>query len=370
MPKYVFYQDGSSDDWAALAILAAQVKLSAVVVAGTGEVRPKVGIKNSETICKLFGLNNVIYGEGSEQRFDPKYGQNFPPFIRDFIDKLLEAIGIKGITKDVPSVSAVEAFHKVISESEEPVVIVSTGPLTDLALLFEKYPEDKKKVEIVMMGGAVNVKGNIQDLDRNIPNEVGEWNLFADPGAASFVISSGVKLTMVPLDVTNHIRLTKEFYDKMQTMAGQKPDSALAIIYHMIRVLKETFEKQNPDISFFDVFYLWDPFAAMVACEPHLAKIEEKYIEVDLITAQTKAVSEPGKGVGRIKVATDIAISAEKILDRFLEIINKLPSIKKQVLQDSQVIKTTQVNPNTLFGKPVCAIGNGVSLDSIFGPMQ
>ncbi|MGF7049942.1 inosine-uridine nucleoside N-ribohydrolase [Paenibacillus sp. DS2015] len=44
------------------------------------------------------------------------------------------------------------------------------------------------------MGGAVNVPGNVTPYD--------EANIVADPEAAQYVFSSGVKLKLVGLDVT------------------------------------------------------------------------------------------------------------------------------------------------------------------------
>ncbi|RMX22050.1 nucleoside hydrolase [Legionella jordanis] len=185
--------------------------------------------------------------------------------------------------------------------------------------------------------------GNIQDLDPHIPNKLGEWNIFADTAAAKDVIASGVPLTMVPLDVTKHIQVTEQFYNELSDLAERNGKTAVSLAYNLIKALKIAFEKEHPEINFFDVYYLWDPFAAMVALEPQIAKIEEKYIKVDLQTGKTEEVSGSGEGIGHVRVAMDIAKPAPEILHHLLEAIASLtpPDMKHEAVT---------VPPFTLFG--------------------
>ncbi|WED44325.1 nucleoside hydrolase [Legionella cardiaca] len=335
MRNFILYQDGSSDDYIALCLITAMLrksggKLAGIITAGTGEVDAKCGLQNVLEICNALGLEQIILGQGEDKRINPEFGQSFPSYIRSFIDTLPALIGLKSSPTIDKFPNAVESFHHIISQSDEPVVIIATGPLTDLDLLFANYPEDKKKVEIVMMGGAIHVPGNIQDLDPQIPNKVAEWNIFADIAAARNVIASGVPLLMVPLDVTQHIRVTENFYKQLEEIAQKQPTSAISLVYKLITALKVAFEKEHPEINFFQVYYLWDPFAAMIALEPAFAKIEEKYIQVVLETGKTEEVEQSAEGVGRIRVATDIAKPAEEILNHLIEIISSLPPPSNQ----------------------------------------
>ena len=73
--------------------------------------------------------------------------------------------------------------------------ILSLGPLTDVALALEKAPEIANAIACVtVMGGGIHA-GNA--------TKYAEFNIVADPEAASVVFSSGVKTVMIGLDATN-----------------------------------------------------------------------------------------------------------------------------------------------------------------------
>ena len=83
-----------------------------------------------------------------------------------------------------------------LAERIEPgVVLIPTGPLTNVGLLLAHYPEVAERIErIVLMGGAI-AEGNV--------TPAAEFNVWADPEAAARVFTSGVDVTMVGLDVTH-----------------------------------------------------------------------------------------------------------------------------------------------------------------------
>ena len=67
-------------------------------------------------------------------------------------------------TSDLASSHAIEAMNEILSHSNEPITLVTLGPLTNIALLFNTYPECKNYVkEIIMMGGSTG-RGNVTPL--------------------------------------------------------------------------------------------------------------------------------------------------------------------------------------------------------------
>jgi len=90
------------------------------------------------------------------------------------------------------------AQHAVdfLAERIEPgVVLIPTGPLTNIGLLLARYPEVAGRIaRIVLMGGAI-AEGNV--------TPAAEFNIWADPEAAARVFTSGIDVTMVGLDVTH-----------------------------------------------------------------------------------------------------------------------------------------------------------------------
>jgi pyrimidine-specific ribonucleoside hydrolase len=103
---------------------------------------------------------------------------------------------------DVP---AIELIEQVLRDAEEPVTLVATGPLTNMADVVERLPHLHDRIrELVIMGGAV-------DLGNWTP--AAEFNIWVDPEAADIVFSAGavpgggpgagIGLTMIGLEVTH-----------------------------------------------------------------------------------------------------------------------------------------------------------------------
>lgn len=82
------------------------------------------------------------------------------------------------------------------AEALGTVTLCPLGPLTNIGAAFRKAPDIIDRVqEIVLMGGAYFEVGNI--------TPAAEFNIYVDPEAARDVLASGVKITMMPLDVTH-----------------------------------------------------------------------------------------------------------------------------------------------------------------------
>jgi purine nucleosidase len=93
---------------------------------------------------------------------------------------------------------AIDWIAQTVGESPEPVTLVPTGPLTNIALFLARYPGLESRIErIVLMGGAIG-EGNT--------TPAAEFNIWVDPDAAAQVFAAGVPITMVPLDVTEQLR--------------------------------------------------------------------------------------------------------------------------------------------------------------------
>jgi purine nucleosidase/pyrimidine-specific ribonucleoside hydrolase len=95
---------------------------------------------------------------------------------------------------------AIDWIATVVASNPDPVTLVPTGPLTNVALFLARYPDLGTRLErIVLMGGAYG-EGNV--------TPAAEFNIWADPEAAHIVFSSGLDVTMVGLDVTHQALIT------------------------------------------------------------------------------------------------------------------------------------------------------------------
>jgi inosine-uridine nucleoside N-ribohydrolase len=113
--------------------------------------------------------------------------------------------GLDGPTLPPPSrapepAHAIDWIAAAVADCAEPVTLIATGPLTNVALLLARYPELESQLErIVLMGGAIG-EGNT--------TPAAEFNIWVDPEAADRVFQSGIDLTVVGLDVTHQALMT------------------------------------------------------------------------------------------------------------------------------------------------------------------
>jgi purine nucleosidase len=102
------------------------------------------------------------------------------------------------------------------SEPAGTVTLCALGPLTNIGTAFQRAPDIVERVqELVMMGGAYFEVGNI--------TPAAEFNIFVDPEAADIVFRAGIKLTVMPLDVTHKVLTTKpriQALRDLNTVAG------------------------------------------------------------------------------------------------------------------------------------------------------
>ena len=119
------------------------------------------------------------------------------PFVAEYVHG---ESGMDGPSLPAPTTSpdprhAVDFIAETIHGSDEPITLVPTGPLTNVALFLARHPDAAAKVErIVLMGGAIG-EGNV--------TPAAEFNIWCDPEAADRVFTSGLDVTMIGLDVTH-----------------------------------------------------------------------------------------------------------------------------------------------------------------------
>lgn len=104
-------------------------------------------------------------------------------------------------------------MEKVIEESDEPVTLVPTGPLTNVAALLLSRPDLKKKIaRISFMGGGI-AYGNW--------TPAAEFNILVDPEAAKVVFESGIPLIMAGLDVTEKALVFPEDFERIRAVGNK-----------------------------------------------------------------------------------------------------------------------------------------------------
>ena len=186
------------------------------------------------------------------------------------LDRFLDAAGNPRYVSPSLSLSARDAVDEIpyqLSLSPEPMTIIALGPLTNIAAAIAKHRESMAGVkQIVLMGGAVGVPGNI--------TPAAEFNIYTDPHAASVVFQSGIPLTVVGLDVTTRVKLTRDQIDA-------------ALNSHRTVVSQFLFDSTKDLLTFSEGrlgepnFYLHDPLTVGVVIDPSFVTKKPMPIEIE-----------------------------------------------------------------------------------------
>ena len=106
--------------------------------------------------------------------------------------------------------SAVQLIEDVLSAADDPVTLVATGPITNVATVLERAAFDRARVaEIIFMGGST---------ERGNHTPTAEFNAFADPEALDIVLRAGFPVRMVGLNLTHQALATPEVVARMRAM--------------------------------------------------------------------------------------------------------------------------------------------------------
>lgn len=154
------------------------------------------------------------------------------------VDKLIE-----GVDFHVNSDYLKEIRENVLKNKETYYVCI--GPATNLSNFIKEYPKLARKLKIIIMGGLVQPK-----FFKWI-----EHNLRLDAEAARNVVSSGLNISMITVDVTSNKRIMinplTEVYKKLKSSENS--------IHHLLLDHCNLYFKK-----FFPVSFLHDPLALSV----------------------------------------------------------------------------------------------------------
>lgn len=259
-PKSVIFDTDMAheDMFSALFLLShPNVAVQAITVSGTGEAHCGPGVENALGLVAVSGHEDIPVACGRET---PLAGDHvFPAEWRQGAD---EAYGNPIPEGSMPSeLSAPDLIIDIVHDSEEPITIVAVGPLTNVAAALQKAPEISANIaEIYIMGGAVEVEGNVGNSGVGIDNKYAEWNIYIDPAAANIVFRSGIPIVLVPLDATRDVPVTRNFYRALEKYRNSAPAS---LVYDILTA--------NLDLVDNGGFQFWDSLTAAIFSDETIA---------------------------------------------------------------------------------------------------
>jgi inosine-uridine nucleoside N-ribohydrolase len=197
-----------SDDGIAIAMLTAVREIEIrLIVATSGNVWAEEVAQNVRHLVVQFRRKDIGVCVGlPSSAFDERQRL----FRRDALRQAAPFYsGALGRKQHIPSEKdrlCDDLFH-VISASDRPDLVV-LGPASPLTPIVRDHADFADRVgHIYLMGGALAVPGNATPL--------AEFNFWFDPEAAETLLASNLPITLLPLDVAQHIRYPIDFAAKL-----------------------------------------------------------------------------------------------------------------------------------------------------------
>jgi purine nucleosidase len=202
--------DGGIDDFLSLMLLLTMENvgtLGVVVTPADCYIKPAVSV--TRKMMDLMGQSHITVAESTVRGLNP-----FPRIWRQTafaVDHFPLLNDKDSLDTPLAEESGQELMARLLSTAPEPVTLLVTGPLTTVAAALDIAPEAQHNIKrIVWMGGALNVRGNVDPVMEAGQDGSMEWNVYWDPPAAHQIWQTQIPIVLCPLDITNHVPVTTE----------------------------------------------------------------------------------------------------------------------------------------------------------------
>ncbi len=276
--------DPGIDDAVALAL--AYGMSDKINIIGVTTVAGNVGIENTTrnalNILNLIGAGDIPVAKGAEC-----------PIARE----PLRASGVHGVTglrghafsedsmDALVDIGAVDFMYEKISECDTKVTVVLIGPVTNAAILIDKYPNIKEKIDKFVFMGTSHHDGN--------PTSVATFNVLVDPEAFRKLLFCKVPFYACPLETTRTAHITAQETIELRAI-GNKTSEMLANVIEACGVDKigkdEVIDEKNEEAITAERIAasadnsskdLHDPATVAYLTHPELFTVNKYYCDVE-----------------------------------------------------------------------------------------
>lgn len=196
--------------------------------------------------------------------------------------------------------TATELMADTLMGSAEPVAIIATGPITNVAILLRDRTDLAGRIrEIVWMGGST---------ERGNATPYAEFNALVDPEALDLVLRSGVRFTMVGLNVT-HLALVTPAVREQVAAAGNATAAFGDELF-------EFFCRTNDEVFGMPDGPLHDPVAVAVLADPGCVGLRHTRLDVELRGLETAGATSVDLD-GMLGREPNAWVAVELDVDRF-----------------------------------------------------
>ena len=213
--KIILDCDPGSDDAVALllALFNPKSDLLGVTVVNGNRILP-LTLDNALRVVQFSGKNVPVYGGSTDPLVANLISTRKPGFPRVHLnDSHGDHLPLPEPTIKAQDGNAVDYLVEEFSKPDNDITLVTTGPLTNVAMALRMKPEIAKNIkQIVMMGGAI-AAANI--------SASAETNIYVDPEATKIVMDSTIPKMILPLDATWRACITSDEADELEKIGNK-----------------------------------------------------------------------------------------------------------------------------------------------------
>ena len=148
----------------------------------------------------------------------------------------------------------------------DKVTLITIGPLTNIAMAIKLEPNIKEHIELIsIMGGSISI-GNV--------TPAAEYNIYADPESAQIVFSSGIKIKMNGLDVTNLTIPYEHILERFEKIKTKSSKLFIDCMRNISFFMNKYFGKKYGSMH--------DSVAVITLIDDSIIKYKKAFVEVDL----------------------------------------------------------------------------------------
>ena len=264
---------GQDDAVAILVALASPEDFDVLAITTVaGNVPVDKTLTNALALVELAGRPDVPVYRGS---------------VRPMVKELVTAEYVHGPTgldgADLPPPMSTEApghavdhLVELLTAREEPVTVCTLGPLTNIALALIKQPEIAAMIDrLVMMGGGFFEGGNT--------TPAAEFNIYVDPHAAHVVLTAGIPIVMMPLDVTHQAITTPQRLGRFRDLGTPAGDAVAGMLGFSDRHDRSKYGLEGGPLH--------DPTVITYLLSPDLFEGKEVAVEIETAPGPTQGMT-------------------------------------------------------------------------------
>jgi pyrimidine-specific ribonucleoside hydrolase len=256
--------DPGHDDAVAMLLAAANDAIDLLAITTVaGNCPLELATLNARRVAALAGLSEVPIAAGAAGPLNGSELHTAPD-----IHGVTGLDGYDLTTGEAPldDRPALQLIADVLEAADEPITLVPTGPLTNIAQFLQARPDLHERIrEIVFMGGSTG-RGNT--------TPAAEFNIYVDPEAADIVLRSGLPVTKIGLNLTHQALATREVFERIRAVPGE-PARAVA---GWMAFFGERYERVHgifaPPVH--------DPCTVALLIDPSLMRLVDTFVAVEL----------------------------------------------------------------------------------------